>query len=817
MSFLKKLCVTAFLLFSVLCSAQGLLAMNVQGCFLEELFQNSGVEPETQAVIDRLTTIKDAIQTAMVTEKMYQELHQILKDAIQRSVYSVTKECLAVIEILLADEEFGECNEWCEGLFREVGKDIDLDVDTLLKNDVSYKTIFRLFKVFIGYESLLDLSGCELTNNKLELVIKALGKYGNLVERLNLQGNFIQQDGIKPVVFWALHNNKSKMLTNLDGLSQECVWDLLCEVAYAKNVDLVIKLLVKYELCLSSYSLLNQTKVKNLLISLGAAVRHNFKVLFDNGVSCQAIIRLIKFILAKDSALDLSGCGLTKEQLMAVIMALGQRARLIEELNLMDNAITALPENMGELSALKKLHYDSATQITGEMPSPKTLSDWINNFNIDPTKCESSSPVMSEANSPTFLQNIPKTLSPRELGDMFVHASELYLQELSQQKYWSSSIPDQFKNFDSMAKLYTEKAILTPYTQKLMVEKGSKICFMGDLHGSIHSLLRNLHALADMGYLNDDFEINQQQDHPFYMIFLGDYVDRGRWSVEVLYILMQLKMKNPDRVFLLKGNHEQYDANSRYGFANELTIKYPQEARALLFSYNAFFEFLPCALYLGVQGDDGKRTFIQCCHGGIEPHYNPKALLLGHDAEKKFDFIANESESTPTSQTIKELTSCITRPEGKTILDNGVGFTWGDYINAQYKEKVLLPDDLRVVNIPFNSAVSYLDALNEELVNARVCALFRGHQHNFFGLKIQGDDHWSDFFAPSDARTNGFSLEALGPVFTFSTAREGVGLPYDCFGILTVAEDFKDWRLRPYECLLDESIDLGVGKIAQKM
>jgi len=52
-------------------------------------------------------------------------------------------------------------------------------------------------------------------------------------------------------------------------------------------------------------------------------------------------------------------------------------------------------------------------------------------------------------------------------------------------------------------------------------------------------------------------------------LFLGNYVDRGQYSLETICLLMALKLKYPKQVFLLRGNHEDRNVNKYLGFGEE--------------------------------------------------------------------------------------------------------------------------------------------------------------------------------------------------------------------------------------------------------
>jgi serine/threonine-protein phosphatase 4 catalytic subunit len=154
---------------------------------------------------------------------------------------------------------------------------------------------------------------------------------------------------------------------------------------------------------------------------------------------------------------------------------------------------------------------------------------------------------------------------------------------------WNCKLPSKD---DALELLQLSFTVLDREPNIVRIRTPITVC--GDIHGQFYDLLE----LFSVG--------GRPPEQNF--LFLGDYVDRGFYSTESLFLLLALKARYPTKIHLLRGNHESQTVTEEYGFMEEVVRKYDDGM------YKACLKVF-CVLPLAALIDNA----VFCVHGGLSP------------------------------------------------------------------------------------------------------------------------------------------------------------------------------------------------------
>lgn len=156
-----------------------------------------------------------------------------------------------------------------------------------------------------------------------------------------------------------------------------------------------------------------------------------------------------------------------------------------------------------------------------------------------------------------------------------------------------------------------KKVIEVQQKEDVIIKVSSPITICGDIHGQFFDLQEIFNMAGPCPWTN--------------YLFLGDYVDRGFNSIKVISQLLALKSRFPDKIFLIRGNHESREINRFYGFYDECITTFGSVN--VWKAFNSVYEYLPLAAIVN------NESF--CVHGGLSPDLTSLSQI--YDLERTAD------------------------------------------------------------------------------------------------------------------------------------------------------------------------------------
>jgi hypothetical protein len=313
------------------------------------------------------------------------------------------------------------------------------------------------------------------------------------------------------------------------------------------------------------------------------------------------------------------------------------------------------------------------------------------------------------------------------------------------------------------------------------VAPGTKIYVRADLHGDLKSLLESLKELKQQGLLDEQYRCQKDVQ----LVFLGDYMDRGKYGMQIAQLLAKLRLENPNQVHLIRGNHEYIDVNRIYGCQSDHFLKsfIDQEEGAL----SDFYSTMPLTTYLG-QGGCNRKEYVQFTHGGFEIKHDPAPMLDSNEkiaympVPRKLELSQRIQNLKAKGKKLKHVDSA-KRLEALALSDNIANRSGGARGTLTAYNWADVADHTNITSLGERkwclSPADIKHYLRLSSTSHKVKMLFRGHQHI-------SKDHFDD------------KHHVL-----VSTLPVGMDSPYkahfdqqDRAYILDVAERVKDWNKR---------------------
>jgi len=192
---------------------------------------------------------------------------------------------------------------------------------------------------------------------------------------------------------------------------------------------------------------------------------------------------------------------------------------------------------------------------------------------------------------------------------------------------------ERLEQFKTLLEKVIKKRELSSFTSSFIQAftplANSKIVVFGDIQGAFHSLVRDLEELKRQGIIGEDLVVSKD----CYIVFNGDFIDRSPFNLESLTLMLKLLELNQDRIFYIKGNHEDNDYWENFDLKRELEVKLGHLSTFKRL-FDRFFETLPISIYLK-SGKQKDASFVKIYH-----YISPDSSVISN-------FLINNDSNVP--------------------------------------------------------------------------------------------------------------------------------------------------------------------------
>lgn len=243
--------------------------------------------------------------------------------------------------------------------------------------------------------------------------------------------------------------------------------------------------------------------------------------------------------------------------------------------------------------------YHRAVVATSHNPAGNETDTIMSSRTGQPSRQQSIDRLQHEARRVNIDSNKGAPLRRMSSAD---GAARLALSELLRPDTWAPEPDGSFNlGVDAIEEL-CNRAQDTFAAEDTLLVLDAPIKVFGDIHGQFEELIQLFKHFGVPSTAGDITYIDY--------LFLGDFVDRGTRSLEVVCLLFALKVNNPESIHLIRGNHEADEINAHFGFKDECVRRLGQRSGERVWQrINEVFEWMPLAAIV--------QKKILCMHGGI--------------------------------------------------------------------------------------------------------------------------------------------------------------------------------------------------------